>query len=417
MNNTKRYVALDVLRGVTVAFMCIVNNPGSWSHVFAPLRHSPWNGCTPTDLVAPFFIFCVGCAMAFSLSKFDGLNMTALKKIIGRGIALFVIGLLLNMFPFFPMHPHNPDTSFWQNWVYWLGHVRVTGILQHIAMAYMIAGVLALWLRNQWKIVVAIISLLAIYTGILIVFGQEPGPFTLAGNVTGRIDSAIVGANHIYHGYHLESGKVAVFDPEGFLGGLSAACTALIGYLAGCLILETMRKRFEYQENNGALDDGMSWRRFCHTAWNLSWRQVWSIEGNTSSSSHTVVRLFVNGVFLFAAGVILNIWIPVCKPLWSASYVLFSGGLAMLSLGLLSFIIDVFAVEKPFSLFRIMGTNALMAFVLSVLLVKIPSMAGFSPSAYFGANEYMSLLWAVLFTSVIFLCQWLLYRKNIIIKL
>jgi predicted acyltransferase len=101
----KRYVSLDVLRGMTVAFMCIVNNPGSWSHIFPPLRHAAWVGCTPTDLVFPFFLFCVGCAMAFSLRKFEGSDGKAYKHIIKRGILIFLVGLALNLFPFFPAIP------------------------------------------------------------------------------------------------------------------------------------------------------------------------------------------------------------------------------------------------------------------------------------------------------------------------
>ena len=112
---TKRYVSLDVLRGITVAFMCIVNNPGSWSHIFSPLEHAPWVGCTPTDLVYPFFLFCAGCAMAFSFSKQEAASKLTYWKVIRRGILIFIVGLLCNLYPFFPTSPHDPSASFGSN--------------------------------------------------------------------------------------------------------------------------------------------------------------------------------------------------------------------------------------------------------------------------------------------------------------
>ena len=168
----KRYISLDVLRGLTVTFMCIVNNPGSWGCMFPPLKHAPWAGCTPTDLVYPFCIFCMGVAMAFTFSKYDGLDKNGLKKIIKRGIGLFGVGLLLNLFPFFPLYPHDPDATFWQNWTYWIGHIRIFGVLQRIAMAYVIAGLVALWLRKPSKIMIAIGGLFILYTGITVI--QSP---------------------------------------------------------------------------------------------------------------------------------------------------------------------------------------------------------------------------------------------------
>ena len=160
----KRYISLDVLRGVTVAFMCIVNNPGSWGMIFPPLRHAGWDGCTPTDLVYPFFVFCMGCAMAFSFSKYDGICKAALKKIITRGVALFLIGFLLTLYPFFPTSLHDCDQSFWDNFMYWLGHKRIFGVLQRIGISYVISGIIALWLKKPGKIMGAIATLFVVYT-------------------------------------------------------------------------------------------------------------------------------------------------------------------------------------------------------------------------------------------------------------
>ena len=383
----KRYISLDVLRGLTVTFMCIVNNPGSWGCMFPPLKHAPWAGCTPTDLVYPFFIFCMGVAMAFTFSKYNGLDKDGLKKIIKRGIGLFGVGLLLNLFPFFPLYPHDPDATFCQNWTYWIGHIRIFGVLQRIAMAYVIAGLVALWLRKPSKIMIAIGGLFILYTGILVIFGEEPGPFTLEGTISRKIDVALLGDNHVYHGYSFASGERAAFDPEGILGGLTAACTALQGYLIGHVIYTSSKT---------------------HAA---------APEDLTAAPSYTVSRIFVYGSASLALAMILSIWIPISKPLWSASYVLYAGGWAMLTLAFLMFVIDIKGVEKPFLPFKIMGMNALAAFVLSGIIGKLLPAFGFRSSAYFGANEYMSLLYALIFALFIFVCSWALYRKKIIIKL
>ena len=103
----QRFVTLDVLRGLTVAFMCIVNNPGTWGKIYPPLRHADWAGCTPTDLVFPFFVFCMGCAMAFSLAKYDSITRESAWKITRRGIAIILVGLLINLYPFYPYSPHD----------------------------------------------------------------------------------------------------------------------------------------------------------------------------------------------------------------------------------------------------------------------------------------------------------------------
>lgn len=383
----KRYISLDVLRGLTVTFMCIVNNPGSWGCIFPPLRHAGWDGCTPTDLVYPFFVFCMGVAMAFSFSKFDKDHAAGVKKVVTRGIALFLVGLGLNLFPFFPLYPHDAEATFGQNWVYWIQHVRIFGVLQRIGLAYLLAGLLALWLRKPGKIMAAIAVLLAVYTGILVAFGDPAGPFTLGGNVSGKIDTALLGSGHVYHGYRLESGERADFDPEGLIGCLSAACTALLGYLIGGVIYRSSKR-------HAAAPSDIS-----------------------AAPSYVVSRVFVYGMVSLALSQVLSIWIPVNKPLWSASYVFYAGGWAMLMLALLAFVIDVRGIERPFRVFKIMGTNALMAFVFSGVIGKLAPALGFHSASCFGANEYMSLLYALMFASLIFLLLWLLYRKNIVIKL
>lgn len=387
----KRYLSLDVLRGMTVAFMCIVNNPGTWGKIYPPLAHAGWEGCTPTDLVYPFFLFCAGCAMAFSFSKFNGLDGSAVRKIIRRGILIFVVGLLCNLYPFFPTAP-DPELSFWQNWVEWIQGKRVFGVLQRIGMSYMIAGIIAMWLRKPGKILGAIAVLSIVYTGILLIFGSEPGPFTLEGNISGKIDVAVAGDAHVYHGYTNALGERVAFDPEGLLGSLMGACTALLGFLAGSLILNAGRK---------------------------SQADPSDIHNSTLG---VVSRIFVYGVLSLAFAEILSIWIPISKPLWSVSYVFLTAGWALVVLGVLAYFIDYRGVTKPFTMFKIMGTNALTAFVMSAVIAKTMSMLLHTgPAKFFGGfftqTQFTSLLWALIFMLIIFCIQYILYRKKIIIKL
>lgn len=374
----KRYESLDVLRGLTVAFMCIVNNPGTWAHIFPPLRHAGWDGCTPTDLVYPFFIFCMGCAMAFSFSKYEKTTAKAYLKVLKRGALIFLVGFALNLYPFFPTSLHDETWSFGQNYLYWLQHKRIFGVLQRIGMAYAIAGCLALWLKKPKKILAAIATLCVTYTGILLIFGREPGAFSLEGNVSMRIDTWLVGGNHCYHGYNGTD-----FDPEGVLGSMTAACSCLLGYLIGSMIHAS-------QKNKSATN---------------------------CSPDRVVNRTFVYGCLSLILGVILSIWVPINKPLWSVSYVFYAGGWAMLALAFLAYLLDVKGYEKPFVPFKAMGMNALMAFVFSGVIAKSYGFFGFAPSHYFGANEYTSLLWAFIFVTIIFTLLWILYKKKIVIKL
>lgn len=382
----KRFDSLDILRGITITFMCIVNNPGSWGHMYAPLEHAEWIGCTPTDLVYPFFIFCMGCAMAFSYSRFESFSKDACLKLVKRSIGIFLIGILIALYPFFPTSLHDPDWTLWQNVGYWLGHKRIFGVLQRIACAYLIGGMLALWLRKPGKILGAVAILLVTYTAILVIFGSDPGPFTLEGNISRRIDVALLGDSHVYHGYHYADGSAAAFDPEGPLGSLPAAASCLLAYLIGNLIITATRRHSE-----NPLDDA-------------------------SSPMAIVCKVFALGMVSLGIGEILSIWIPISKPLWSASYVFYTTGWASLALAFLMYCADIRGIRKPFKPFKIMGLNAMAAFVLSGVFAKSYQFVNWVPSRYFGANEFMSLVYSIIFAGVIFACLYGLYKKNIIIK-
>ena len=395
MNNpSQRYVALDVLRGMTVAGMILVNNPGSWSKIFAPLRHAEWHGCTPTDLVFPFFLFIVGAALSFSFAKYgDGIDAKSIGKLIKRSALIFLTGLLLNAFPFYPTSPDSA-LSFGENYLNYIGSIRIMGVLQRIALCYLLGGALALWLRKPGKIAFGMAVLMTIHIAVLVIFGSGD-PFSLEGNISGSVDVAIFGDKHVYHGF----GKA--FDPEGLLGVLSGSATVLLGFTIGGLIRKATNK------------------------------------------SDAVAQLYTIGLLSLGAGVVMSIFIPINKPLWTPSYVFYAGGWSILMLALFIYFIDIKGREKLFFPFKAMGLNPLFAFVMAGVLAKTlgrvirwteiavtddntikESVVSASSWIYrnccvevFGHNEFGSLMYALMYVALFLLMAIWLYKKKIIIKL
>ena len=219
--NHQRYLALDVLRGMTVALMILVNNPGSWAHIYAPLEHAAWQGCTPTDLVFPFFLFVVGVSMFFSFTRYGSqLNKESLKKIGKRTLLIFAIGLFLNSFP---------------QWSADYSNLRIMGVLQRIALAYGLAALLVLSVNKKYLPFVGGFILL-IYWG-LVIWGGGTDPYSLQGTVAIPFDTALLGVNHLYKGFGIP------FDPEGIFSTLPSIVTVVIGYLAGSIIKETPKEK------------------------------------------------------------------------------------------------------------------------------------------------------------------------------
>lgn len=356
----KRYISLDIFRGLCVAMMILANNPGLWEMTFPIFKHAPWDGCTPTDLVFPSFLFCVGVSMAFSLARFESLDRSALGKIFKRGALLFLIGMFINAFPF--------EKG-------WLETYRFMAVFQRIALCYMLASVLALWLKTPKKIFCAVGILSALHVAILVIFAGPEGAFTLEGCAARHIDEAIFGTNHLYPWYFFADGTQAPFDPEGLLGVLTGACTALLGYLIGGLLR---------QERPVA-------------------------EKLTAMYSFAAISL--------ALSQILNIWVPINKPLWSASFVLYAGGWSMFILAFITWLTDIKGIVKPFTPFRALGMNPLSIFVLAALIQKVVWWTEWDYGAVFGANEWTSLLYALIFLAVHLLIAMVLYKKKIIIKL
>ena len=377
---TKRYLSLDVLRGLTVAFMIIVNNPGSWSVMYPPLKHAAWDGCTPCDLVFPFFLFCVGTSMAFAFAKYSSLTGEAAAKVFKRGILLYLVGLLLTAFPFYPSSM-DPQLTFWENWVEWASGLRLLGVLPRIALCYMLASVLVLWLRKPMRLLGAVAALSALHVGLLVAFAGPEGAFSLQGNFARVVDLAVFGENHIYKGFGIP------FDPEGLLGVLTGSCTVILGYLVGMMI-RTSAKRYEQDAN---VQD---------------------------SPVGVCARLFSMSAGALVLGLALSLAVPINKALWSVSYVFYAAGWAMFMLALMMYLIDVKGLEKPFFPFKALGMNALALFVLSGLVMKIIwRYTSWDYTAVFGVSEGMSLLFASMYLSVHLVIAMLMYRFRIFIKL
>ena len=368
MEPMKRYLSLDILRGLTVAMMILVNNPGSWSCIYPPLRHAAWDGCTPCDLVFPFFLFCVGVSCAFSLSRYTELSDVAVKKIVRRGLILYLVGFILMAFPFYPSDT-NPDLTFWQNWLQWLKSLRILGVLPRIAMCYTLGAILILWLQTSRKLSLATGVLCLLHVLFLLIFAGPEGAFTLEGNFARRLDIAILGEQHIYQGYGIP------FDPEGFFGVLTGTATVLIGYMIGQLV-----------------------------------RKGTALENSA--------KIFSISAGLLLSGLLLSLVVPLNKPLWSVSYVFYTAGWASFVLALFIYLIDVRGWEKPFFPFKALGMNALALFVLSGLLMKIIwRYTGWDYTAIFGKNEFTSLCFAVMYMVLHLLIAIILYRKKIFIKI
>ncbi len=210
--SAQRSLALDVFRGIAIAGMILVNTPGSWAHIYAPLRHAEWHGCTPTDLVFPFFLFASGAAMFFSFARSDyRATPQLLRGVARRSALLFLIGVALNAYPF---------TAPLSEW-------RIMGVLQRIGLAYALGALLIVYCRGYSRYLVCAAVLLA-YWWLLLRFGGED-PFALEDNLVRRIDLALLGAPHLWQGMGL------AFDPEGLLSTLPAVVSVVAGFEAARL--------------------------------------------------------------------------------------------------------------------------------------------------------------------------------------
>jgi len=370
MTKSRRIYSIDVFRGMTIALMILVNNPGSWAHVYSPLLHAKWHGCTLTDLVFPFFLFIVGTSMRFAFIRWHQYGSKEFYiHVFWRTVSIFVAGLLLSAFPFIR-----------QNWDW--STFRVMGVLQRIAFAYGIGSIIAI--NFDFKRIIQIISGLLLFYWALLWFGGTGDPFSVESNVIRTFDIWVLGENHLWRGMGLP------FDPEGILSTLPSIGTVLLGYLAGGML---------------------------HT---------------TKSYSDSAKRMSLFGVMLIAIGWIWGFVFPINKALWTSTYVLFTGGIAFLVLATLTYIIDAKSWKKPFWAFEVFGTNSLFIFVGSGLwaktILKIKfTIDGQLTSGYgylyktvyqpFAGDINGSLLFALTHVLGWWLVLYWMYRKKIFIKL
>jgi predicted acyltransferase len=309
----ERIVSLDVFRGITIAAMTLVNEPGTWSAVYPPLLHAEWNGATPTDWIFPFFLFIVGVsiAVAFKNRTTGGLYSRILK----RGILLFALGLALEAFPFY-----NLWTAAW----FEPGELRVMGILQRIAICYVVAAII--FLKTNWKTQAAIVAGILLGYWALMTLVNVPGCAMTSindqtCNLAAYVDRVVLTTHHIWN-------QSKVFDPEGLLATLPAIATTLLGVLAG------------------------------------AWLKT---EGDEKRKT---LLMIAAGVGLVVAGWLWSLIFPFNKTLWTSSYVVYTAGLALVFLASLYWLVDLKGYRKWSLPFVVFGTNAIALYVGTTVFGK-----------------------------------------------
>jgi predicted acyltransferase len=370
---SQRYLALDVLRGITIALMVLVNNPGSWSSIYAPFEHAAWHGFTPTDLVFPTFLFVIGNAMSFSLRKYEEKSEEIfLKKIFTRSLLIFFIGLFMSAFPF--VYRNEVGEFIFKD----ISQMRIMGVLQRIALCYLIAGLMLHYIKTKATIIISI-NILLFYWWIMYRFGTPPDPFSIAGNAALKFDLLIFHPDNLWKGFGM------AFDPEGLLSTLPAIVNVVAGYIAGIFIQRS---------------------------------------GN---SIPTVWKLALSGFLLLIVAIFWDLYFPIIKGIWTSSYVLYSIGWNLLLIATLILIIEIWKFKKWTYFFVVFGRNPLFIFVLSGLIALLMSIiwidGGYiKPWIYNNAflswltKHNASLAFAVCFMLLMWIIGYVLDKKKIYIK-
>ena len=307
----QRYLSLDVLRGMDVALMIIVNSLGSYETAWSPLLHVQWDGFTLTDLVFPTFLFVVGNSMYFSMGKYESLgNGVVLTKIFKRTATIFLLGYLMYWFPFFNIS-ETGDLLFRP-----ISHTRILGVLQRIALCYGLAALIIHYTKAKgaWYFMV---GALIFYTAVLWLFGD----MTVEGNAGTKLDLLILGSNHMYQGEGIP------FDPEGILSTIPSVVNVLAGYLTA---------RFIGQKGNGF---------------------------------ETIAKLMIAGSVLLLAAQWADLFVPINKKLWTASYVFHTIGLDLLILPVINYVIEHWGKKSWTPFFEVFGKNTLFIYLLSEVIV------------------------------------------------
>jgi predicted acyltransferase len=372
-----RLLSLDVFRGLTVAAMILVNNPGSWAHIYAPLRHAEWHGCTPTDLIFPFFLFIVGVSISYALGSKKGhmshskLIFTALK----RALILFGLGLFLNLFPKVFTDPMEAFQT-----------VRIPGVLQRIAVVFFITAVIFIKTSPKTQLRILIGILLAYWAMMTLIPVPGVGFANLEKetNLGAWLDRTLLTEAHLWR-------SAKTWDPEGIFSTLPAIGTGIFGLLIG-----TWLKRKDKEESV-----------------KISW-------------------MFSIGILAVILGLIWDLCFPINKALWTSSFVLYAGGLASIGLALCYWLIDVQGFKKGTTPFVVYGINAITVFFLSGLIPRILTMikVNMPDGTVLTSREWLyesfyspyfspinaSLAGAVTFILIWLGILWWMYSRKIIIK-
>jgi predicted acyltransferase len=372
MEQPKRLLSLDVFRGITIAGMILVNNPGDWSNIYPALGHAKWHGVTPTDLIFPFFLFIVGVAIYLSLTrrKERGDNHTKLiLQVFRRSVILFLLGLILQGFPYYD-----------------LSIIRIPGVLQRIAIVYLFSSII--FLKSSIKVTTIWTFGLLILYWILMTFVPVPGvgyaSYEPSTNLGAWLDRLVFTTDHLWR-----SSKT--WDPEGLLSSMPAISSALFGVLTGYW-LSTKRDA----------GDKIAW-------------------------------MFVMANVSMVLGIIWDMWFPFNKSIWTSSYVLYANGMALHFLAICYWLIDVKGYSwwtKPFIVY---GVNAITVFFLSgivariLTLIKVTGAEGteITLKAYLYNTLFTpwlspinaSLAWALVYVVIWLGLMWILYAKKIFIKI
>ncbi len=363
-----RLLSLDVFRGITIAGMILVNNPGNWAAVYPALKHAEWHGLTPTDLIFPFFLFIIGVAMPYSFAKRitnSGSKIKLVYHVVYRSVMLFVVGMILTGLP---------DFNYYSK--------LILDVLQRIGVIYLVAGILFIYLNQKQQMIISLFCLVLYWLMMFMipVPGFGSGDLSVQGNAWSYIDRLLTSGWH-NHG-------------EGILSIISSVPSVLFGASAGF------------------------WLR------------------NEKSGYEKASGLFVAGMLSMLLGIILDMWFPFNKLLWSSSYVVYTTGMALAFLAAAYYIIDIRGYKKWSFPFIVFGMNAIAAFVLSSLTAKVLGLVKLSmvingseksvslktyiyKSIFSGIiNEYVSsLAYALCYILFWFLVMYLFYRKKIFLKI
>jgi predicted acyltransferase len=391
----ERLLSLDAFRGLTVAGMLLVNDPGTWSAIFPPLEHAEWNGWTPTDLIFPFFLFIVGITTHLSLSARRGRgddDSAMVKQILRRGLIIYLLGFAMAMFPFYQWGNIDtiPNAGAWDRILFRIEHVRILGVLPRIAIVYVCAALLTLKTTVKQQIVIIAGLLFGYWFAMTLI--PVPGENVVGAlllhtkdrNLAAYLDRAILGTNHTWIGS-------VTFDPEGPMSTIPAIGTAMLGVLAGRWIAQRDKQLLE-----------------------------------------RIAGLFAMGSVGMMLGLMWNWSFPINKNLWTSSYVIFTAGMACVALATIMWIVDYCSVKwwtKPFVVF---GVNPIVAFVGSGVLARLiytlwhVNYNGKSVAVQDAIYQSVFLPWlpprvASLAFAITFVLLWygiltVLYRRNIILK-